>query len=155
MMPLERRYFRAVIFYDLMKGLSASQSFVQLNDLFNDQSPCSATVFNWFTRFIEEGGICLMKNALKRSRSSGKPIIATFLSECTHLHYSSSRRGNCNCSLFKIGLFFIQDSKLSRIFGTMIMRGHTNHPYSRSFCRKRDSHTSSPTLFSRFSPMQP
>ena len=50
-MELERRDFRAMIYYDFLGDLSASQSLTQLNSVFGDQGPSRAVVFNWFAEF--------------------------------------------------------------------------------------------------------
>ena len=50
-----------------MRGLSASQSHDQLNDVFGDQSPSRATVFNWFAEFKRGRG------SLTDAERSGRP----------------------------------------------------------------------------------
>ena len=63
-MQLERRYFRAMILYDFMRGLSASQSHDQLNDVIGDQSPSVQLFLTGLRSSREEGGHRLMRNAL-------------------------------------------------------------------------------------------
>lgn len=50
-MELERRDFRAMIFYDFKKGLTQEQCHVSLVSAFSGQAPSRATVFNWFAEF--------------------------------------------------------------------------------------------------------
>ena len=50
-MELERHDFRAIIFYDYMRDLSASQSHIQLESVFGDKAPSHGTIFNWSVEF--------------------------------------------------------------------------------------------------------
>lgn len=69
-MQLERRDFRAMIYYDYMRALSASQGYNQLCEVFGDQSPSRATVFNWFAEFKRGRG------SLSDEERPGRPATA-------------------------------------------------------------------------------
>lgn len=69
-MELERRDFRAMIFYDFKRGLTAKQSFEQLVSTFGEVSPSRSSVFGWFAEF-KRG-----RDSLSDADRSGRPVSA-------------------------------------------------------------------------------
>ena len=47
-MELEKRDFRAMIYYDFKRGLKQEESHQLLVSTFEELAPSRATVFNWF-----------------------------------------------------------------------------------------------------------
>ena len=50
-MELERRDYRAMIYYDFRRGLSQEECLKQLLETFSDAAPSRATVFRCFAEF--------------------------------------------------------------------------------------------------------
>ncbi|KAI6661462.1 Histone-lysine N-methyltransferase SETMAR [Oopsacas minuta] len=67
---LERRDFRAMIFYDFMRKLSPKESHIQLQDTSGEKSPSLATVYNWHGEFNRG------RNTLSDEMRSGRPADA-------------------------------------------------------------------------------
>ena len=53
---------RAMIFYDYVRELNASQADFQLNSVFSNHAPSITTIFNWFADFCREERHCLLKS---------------------------------------------------------------------------------------------
>lgn len=66
-MELNRRDFRAMIYYDYKSSLTASQSFDRLTAAFGDSSVSYATVKNWFAEFRRG------RTSLEDEERSGRP----------------------------------------------------------------------------------
>jgi histone-lysine N-methyltransferase SETMAR len=69
-MNLSREHFRAMIFYDLKVGLSASQCTERLQSAFGTSAPSQATVYNWFAE-LRRG-----RQSLQDEARSGRPVSA-------------------------------------------------------------------------------
>ena len=50
-MELERRDYRAMIYYDFRRGLSQEECLKQFLETFSDAAPSRATFFRWFAEF--------------------------------------------------------------------------------------------------------
>ena len=66
-MELNRRDFRAMIYYDYKSSLTANQSFDRLTAAFRDSSVSYATVKNWFAEFRRG------RTSLEDEERSGRP----------------------------------------------------------------------------------
>lgn len=69
-MELEKRDFRAMIFYDFKKGLKQEECLASLVNTFGERAPSRATVFNWFAEF-KRG-----RQSLKDDAHTGRPATA-------------------------------------------------------------------------------
>lgn len=69
-MELERRDFRAMIYYDFKRGLKQEECHAQLFRTFEDIAPSRATVFRWFAEF-KRG-----RESLKDETHPGRPPTA-------------------------------------------------------------------------------
>ena len=59
-MELERRDFRATIYYDFDRGLTQEECFQQLVKTFSDALPSGATVCGWLRNLEGAGRACKM-----------------------------------------------------------------------------------------------
>ena len=59
-MELERRDYRAMIYYDFRRGLSQEECLKQLLETFSDAAPSRAIVFRWFAEARRAGRACKM-----------------------------------------------------------------------------------------------
>ena len=50
-MELNREYFRAIIFYNLRRGLTQQQCIDELNSIFGNESPSRTSVYRWYFAF--------------------------------------------------------------------------------------------------------
>ena len=69
-MELERRDFRAMIYYDFERGLKHGECLAQLLRTFGDNAPSRATVSRWFAEF-KKG-----REILKDETHPGRPPTA-------------------------------------------------------------------------------
>ena len=69
-MDLERRNFRAMIYYDFNRGLTQEECLEQLFETISDAAPSKATVFRWLAEFRR--GRASLQNGLR----PGKPTNA-------------------------------------------------------------------------------
>ncbi|KAI6646177.1 hypothetical protein LOD99_9384 [Oopsacas minuta] len=69
-MELERRDFRAMMFYDFMRKISVEQSHDNLVEAFQDQAPSRRTVERWYLDFRRE------RTSLQDEARSGRPSTA-------------------------------------------------------------------------------
>ncbi|KAI6658861.1 Histone-lysine N-methyltransferase SETMAR-like [Oopsacas minuta] len=69
-MELERRDFRAMMFYDFMRKISVEQSHDNLVEAFQDQAPSKCTVERWYLDFRRE------RTSLQDEARSGLPSTA-------------------------------------------------------------------------------
>ena len=67
-MELRSEHFRAMIFYDFKRNLSAAESLANLTSAFGEQAPSRATVFNWFAEFRRG------RASLEDEQRSGRPV---------------------------------------------------------------------------------
>ena len=56
-MEIERRDFRAMIYYNFKRGLKQGECLAQLLQTFGDNAPSRATVSRWFAEFKRGGGL--------------------------------------------------------------------------------------------------
>ena len=50
-MELNRKHFRAIIFYNFRRGLTQQQCIDELNSIFGDEAPSKASVYRWYGEF--------------------------------------------------------------------------------------------------------
>ena len=50
-MELNREHFRAIIFYNLRRGLTQQQCIAELNSIVGDKAPSKASVYRWYGEF--------------------------------------------------------------------------------------------------------
>ena len=50
-MKLNRKHFRAIIFYNFRRGLTLQQYMDELNSIFGDEAPSRTSVYRWYVEF--------------------------------------------------------------------------------------------------------
>ena len=50
-MELNRKHFHAIIFYNFSRGLTQQQCIEELNSIFGNEAPSSASVYQWYGEF--------------------------------------------------------------------------------------------------------
>ena len=50
-MALNREHFRAIIFYNVRRGLTQQQCIDELNSIFGDEAPSRTSVYRWYDEF--------------------------------------------------------------------------------------------------------
>ena len=69
-MELSDRDFRAMIYYDYMKGTKVADAFESLSATFGKIAPCRATVYNWYSAFRRG------RRSLEHDPHPGRPLSA-------------------------------------------------------------------------------
>ena len=56
-MVLNRKHFRAIIFYNFRRGLTQQQCIDELNSIFGDKAPSRTSVYRWYGEFNRDRGL--------------------------------------------------------------------------------------------------
>ena len=74
-MELNRDHFRAIIFYNLQRGLPQQQCIDELNSIFGDEAPPRTSVYQWHGEFNR--GRSLLQGELRESRQKSVVVPKT------------------------------------------------------------------------------
>ena len=72
-MELNRKHFRAIIFYNFRRGLTQQQCIEELKSIFGDEAPSRTSAYRWYGEFNR--GRSLLQDGFREGRLKSVVVV--------------------------------------------------------------------------------